>query len=52
MFTRSYHSYFKIGLLSYHSTKISTSGFYNAMQLGEIEFLTENRKGNLRAMTS
>jgi len=37
MFTRSYYSYFKIGQLSYHSTKISTSGFYNAM--------TENREG-------
>jgi len=36
MFTRGYYSYFKIGQLSYHSTKISTSGFYNAMQLGEI----------------
>jgi len=36
MFTRSYYSYFKIGRLSYHSTKISTSGFYNAMKLREI----------------
>jgi len=36
MFTRSYYSYSKIGRLSYHSTKIFTSGFYNAMQLGEI----------------
>jgi len=51
MFTRSYYSYFKIGQLSYHSTKISMSGFYNAMQLGkkfqpgQIEFLTENREG-------
>jgi len=43
MFTRSYYSYFKIGRLSYHSTKTSTSGFYNAMQLGEIS--TENREG-------
>jgi len=43
MFTWSYYSYFKIARLSYHSTKISTSGFYNAMQLGEI--LTENREG-------
>jgi len=57
MFTRSYYSYFKIGRLSYHigrlsyhSTKISTSGFYNAMQLGEIStqpnrILTENCEG-------
>jgi len=50
MFTRSYYSYFKIGRLSYHSKKISKSGFYNAMQLekfqpGQIEFLTENREG-------
>jgi len=36
MFTRSYYSYFKIGRLSYHNTKISTGGFYNAMQLREI----------------
>jgi len=36
MFTRNYYFYFKIGRSSYHSTKISTSGFYNAMQLGEI----------------
>jgi len=45
MFTRSYYSYFKIGRLSYHSTKISTSGFYNAMQPCQIEILTENREG-------
>jgi len=36
MFTKSYYSYFKIDRLSYHNTKISTSGFYNVMQLGEI----------------
>jgi len=36
MFTRRYYSYFKIGRISYHGTKISTGGFYNAMQLGEI----------------
>jgi len=36
MFTRSYYSYFENGQLSYHITKISMSGFYNAMQLGEI----------------
>jgi len=26
----------QFGRLSYHITKISTSGFYNAMELGEI----------------
>jgi len=36
MFTKSYYSYYENGRLSYHSTKIFTSGFYNAMQLGEI----------------
>jgi len=38
MFIRSYYSYSEYsenGQLSYHSTKIFTSGFYNAMQLGE-----------------
>jgi len=35
MFTRSY-SYSENCRLSYHSTNIFTSGFYNAMQLGEI----------------
>jgi len=56
MFTRSYYSYFKIGRLSYHSTKISTSGFYNAMQLWEIStwsnWISDRKswryKGNLR----
>jgi len=36
MFTKSYYSYFENGRLGYHNTKIFTSGFYNAMQLGEI----------------
>jgi len=39
MFTRSYYSYSEYSendQLSYHSTKIFTSGFYNAMQLREI----------------
>jgi len=41
--------YSEIGRLSYHSTKLLTSSFYNAMQLGEIstrpKLLTENREG-------
>jgi len=36
MFTRSYYSYSENARLSYRSTNIFTSGFYNAMQLGEI----------------
>jgi len=41
----------KIGQLSYHMTKILTSAFYNAMQLGEtfnsakFEIMTENCEG-------
>jgi len=36
MFTRSVECYSKIGRLRYRNTKIFTSGFYNAMHLGEI----------------
>jgi len=36
MFTPSYYSYSELGRLSYHSTKVFMSGFYNALQLGEI----------------
>jgi len=50
MFTRSYYSYFIIGRFSYHSTKISTSGFKmqcnsEKFQPGQIKCLTENREG-------